>query len=198
VAQYLKRAADQGDSEAQFPYAVLLWNGADGPANRSLALWYFKFAADQGHADVQIHYLNCLAFGRYIPADQSVARPRVNDDVLRHPETDGSRLAVGLLGGAERFLDSVGRWAASGASALAFRNAAPFGVALRRSEDRRVCEVPVGLGNGRWHCCQYVKSESIADIVRGLFQWFFLSNSAFSSAFQRRWSPNLRLDSADF
>ena len=70
----LQRLADQGDAQAQFNYAVMLYHGEGGHKDLAGARDYFQRAADQGHADAQHNYMVMLCNGEGGDSDLAVAR----------------------------------------------------------------------------------------------------------------------------
>ena len=73
AARYYKKAADQGDSDAQFTYGVCLYEGKGVKQDYSEAARYFKMSADQCNSDGQNNYGLCLAKGHGVDQNYSEA-----------------------------------------------------------------------------------------------------------------------------
>jgi TPR repeat protein len=54
AAHYFKRAADQGDPQAQFNYGTCLMGRTGIPMNPSLRTRYLQLAADQGSSSATV------------------------------------------------------------------------------------------------------------------------------------------------
>jgi TPR repeat protein len=67
------RSEDQGNTEDQLNYGLMLFKGYGIPMNKSLAAHYFKLSADQGIAQAQFNYGNMLSEGYGIPMNKSLA-----------------------------------------------------------------------------------------------------------------------------
>jgi TPR repeat protein len=62
----LKKAADEGDANAQCNYALCLRQGHGVRENKAKACKYFKMTADQGHTSAQYNYAVCLEKGNEV------------------------------------------------------------------------------------------------------------------------------------
>jgi TPR repeat protein len=71
--EVLREAADRGEAEAQYEYAVRLANGDGVPVDEGRATRYYKLSADQGHAKAQFAYAFRLAYNNKVPAIQEQA-----------------------------------------------------------------------------------------------------------------------------
>jgi len=70
----LRKAAEQGDADAQYDFGVLHANGKGGvPKDHAEALKWFRKAAEQGHAEAQYGLVMSYAFGFGVPKDNAEA-----------------------------------------------------------------------------------------------------------------------------
>jgi len=70
----LRKAAEQGNAEAQYDFGVLSANGKGGvPKDSAEALKWFHKAAEQGHAQAQFKLAAPYAFGFGVPKDNAKA-----------------------------------------------------------------------------------------------------------------------------
>ena len=68
-----KKAADQGDAEAQFNLGVMYSLGEGVPKDYKQAVYWYRKAADQGHADAQSNLGFMYHEGRGVPKDDTQA-----------------------------------------------------------------------------------------------------------------------------
>lgn len=70
----LRKAAEQGDVNAQYDFGVLHANGKGGlPKNHAESLKWFRKSAEQGHAQAQYGLVMSYAFGFGVPKDNAKA-----------------------------------------------------------------------------------------------------------------------------
>jgi len=70
----LRKAAEQGNADAQYDFGVLYANGKGGvPKDHAEALKWFRKAAEQGHAQAQFDLVVPYAFGFGVPKDNAEA-----------------------------------------------------------------------------------------------------------------------------
>ena len=69
TVQKLKAAADQGDAQAQFDFAMCLYTGEGVTQDMVEGAHYFKLAADQGLVGAQLLFASCLQNGDGISID---------------------------------------------------------------------------------------------------------------------------------
>jgi len=70
----LRKAAEQGDANAQYDFGVLHANGKGGlPKNHAESLKWFRKAAEQGHARAQYGLVMSYAFGFGVPKGNAEA-----------------------------------------------------------------------------------------------------------------------------
>ena len=70
----LRKAAEQGNADAQYDFGVLYANGKGGvPKDHAEALKWFRKAAEQGHAQAQFDLVVPYAFGFGVPKDYAEA-----------------------------------------------------------------------------------------------------------------------------
>jgi TPR repeat protein len=73
AAHYFKLSADQGFTQPQFHYGLLLALGDGYPMNRSLLAHYYHLSADQVLAQTQFNYALLLYHGDGSPMNKSLA-----------------------------------------------------------------------------------------------------------------------------
>ncbi|MCK9357724.1 MAG: hypothetical protein M0R22_11375 [Dehalococcoidia bacterium] len=75
--RWYRRAADQGDAEAQFNLGVCYDTGQGVAMDRAKAMWWYRLAADQGHAAAQYNlgvcYDNGWLIGQGVAVDHAEA-----------------------------------------------------------------------------------------------------------------------------
>jgi len=69
AAESFKRAAQQGDSDAQFRLGQMLFNGTGVEEDESEAVVWFRKAAEQGHANAQVNLGNLYYEGTGVQKD---------------------------------------------------------------------------------------------------------------------------------
>ena len=69
----LRKAAEQGDAEAQYNLACIYFSGKGAPMDRAGAAQWFRKAADQGHAGAQNSVGDIYYSGKGLPKDRAQA-----------------------------------------------------------------------------------------------------------------------------
>ena len=67
VVKWYRKAADQGDVDAQFNLGVIYENGYGVPENDALAVKWYRKAANQGYASAQYNLGHMYDSGRGMP-----------------------------------------------------------------------------------------------------------------------------------
>ena len=73
AASWYRKAADQGDADAQYNLGLLYVNGQGVPQDYAQAVSWFRKAADQGDADAQFNLGLRYANGQGVPQDYAQA-----------------------------------------------------------------------------------------------------------------------------
>ena len=90
---HLRRAAQQGDAEAQYELACCYANGREIPQDDAEAAKWYQKAAEQGHADAQNNLGWMYKTGRGVPVDVSAAIDRYRKAAAQGKEPAKKNLA---------------------------------------------------------------------------------------------------------
>lgn len=70
---WIRKAADQGDADAQFNLGVMYASGHDVAQDYKTAMWWYRKAADQGYAKAQCNLGSMYYEGHGVPQDYGQA-----------------------------------------------------------------------------------------------------------------------------